>query len=1358
MNARSFRPVLAWVVLATLCVSSAWARGTPEDTWRAADGKDVWRHQFDVAGNEPGVHNVIIRARDAAGNETVDGPYNIRIDPEAGIPTVRIVYPEPGTVLRRDIEVNGIAGGRIGIERVEVRLDEGPPETVEGTEYWSRSIDASGLRDGTHTLYARAVDSRGTEGPEVSVPFILDRSAPSVRITSHAAGALVSGSVTLEGEADDASGIASVALSTDGGERFESLKLKTDKGETAAAFSFPVPSRKLPDGAAIWQLRAEDRTGVVTIQPVLFFVDNEAPKLEILDPAENDTVFGTVTVTGTVSDAVGVERLSIDWGRESREIDLRPGDPYWTAEVDLSAETGRSVSLRVTVVDRSGNTASSVRRLQNDAAAASPVVEVSYPGPEILAAFPPDGAVYGHLSGGTGAASVVLEGTSLEFPAHPAFRIPPDAIPPGKSAELRIRGKNADGSLGTPLRVRVVRPPAAPDAVPPPLPSPSATFPSRARGMYSHFRDSFMLEGTIPSPGADNRLEYRLGPGEPWIELPADDGGAFSSEIRGDSLPDGPVHLELRTVVRGTGNAPVYHPLNRSTASPEIRIASPRAEDSVNGRVTVSGNVTTAAPIAELSYSLDGSEFLPLPRTAASVGEGFSVVVDFSALQDAGGRLAIRARDTAGNESVMEPQVQIDGTRDLPTVQLNLPQDGAVITKDFMISGMAFDDDGVAAVHWRIGEEEFRRVESKQNFSVEMPLSLLSSGEQKIEVYSEDMYGRTGEPVSARIRVSTDAPTVKILEPGIEIYNRGTVSISGSAADSNGIAEVRVSMDNGTTFQKAEGTESWSLSLNTAAYTDGLYSVLVVAADTFGVESRASSLLSIDNTPPEVSLGEPPDGTVSGASLNLSGRVRDNIEVVSLDLELASVSGEDNHLDLVLEPRLVVLESVDVSSLPPGEYNLRMVAVDLAGNVTVVARNVSLTTQVSAYRAVLFDPLPGVVRTGPLTVSGRVSGPHLPESVRILGGPPAGSGGPADLGSADVDRFGFFHFPLPDENFTEGRLDVSARYETPTGESVSSPVHSVFREPYGPVVVVDSHRTGDVITGRPWLSGRAWIELSSGETEAAGKRADKLYGVSRVQVSFDNGRSFEPAKGGEEWRFRLETPDLSQGPLPVLVRAEFADGRSAVSRIMLTVDTIAPSVSLVAPLENSRHAEELLVYGISADDYGVESIDVNLRPGDKSGYDIPQFIQGLYLDAHGLGATYGDFGVGVSFFDNNVKLQIQAGAAPPGRFTGTVLGAKLLANVFLLPFEYFLGPDWSFFSMAFALGANFSYFTMDADSSPLVMSAVLLQWEYARFEFPDWPTFRTISLYLEPNLWFASSDVSAGAVFRISLGLRTGIF
>ena len=171
-----------------------------------------------------------------------------------------------------------------------------------------------------------------------------------------------------------------------------------------------------------------------------------------------------------------------------------------------------------------------------------------------------------------------------------------------------------------------------------------------------------------------------------------------------------------------------------------------------------------------------------------------------------------------------------------------------------------------------------------------------------------------------------------------------------------------------------------------------------------------------------------------------------------------------------------------------------------------------------------------------------------------------------------------------------------------------------------------------------------------------------------------------------------------------------------------------------------------------------------MREGGKSAYQIPSFIQGLYIDAHFLGATYAELGVGLTFFDDNVKLQVLAGAAPPGRFTGMTLGVKLLANIAVLPWEYFFGYDFRNFSSSAAVGTTFEYFSMPEEEGALfgedglVLGALIAQAELVKYEIPEWTTFGSFSFYTEYQLWFISSDVDAGVESRISFGLRTDVF
>lgn len=86
---------------------AVFGRGTPEDAWKDVDGKEYWRQEFDITEEEPGVHNIIIRSEDFAGNEFIEGPYNIHVDPDSDLPTAGTIYPERGQVVRSSVSVVG---------------------------------------------------------------------------------------------------------------------------------------------------------------------------------------------------------------------------------------------------------------------------------------------------------------------------------------------------------------------------------------------------------------------------------------------------------------------------------------------------------------------------------------------------------------------------------------------------------------------------------------------------------------------------------------------------------------------------------------------------------------------------------------------------------------------------------------------------------------------------------------------------------------------------------------------------------------------------------------------------------------------------------------------------------------------------------------------------------------------------------------------------------------------------------------------------------------------------------------------------------------------------------------------------
>jgi hypothetical protein len=1399
------RRILKTLLVMIFLPAALYAGGNRQIVTQTADGMDIWQTEFDVSARKKGTYNIIISAKDAAGNEGISGPFNLKVDPMAGLPEARVVYPEHGQIIREDVSIVGVASARYGVKRILVKIDNGEYEELEGGEYWSLFIPALDLVEGKHTIFVKAIDSMDILGPESRTDFILDILPPEIGLVDREIGDLIAGTVNIKGKVSDLNGIQSVLLSEDG-ENFTKLAFNKKRGDDAQYFQFPVRSKKFPDGPVIYYIRAINKTGSSVTRPFLFFVNNYPPQIDIISPKQGEDIYGNTQVTGMVTTGVGLTDFYYEWAGERHEIPLRPGDPFWAVTFPISMANNRAIPFRVTAIDKSGNVTTVSRRFQDLRKNRTPTISIDYP-------LQPSGSarmnleqgepIYGHILPGFFPYAIMIEGEIEYIMAQPVFRIDPDLIPDGRTT-MRLWAIDEEDVTGQPFTLRINKTPRTPDYVAQEVSPLTITSPEE----YDWFNESVTIRGSISGYRSGQFLEYRLSRDANWRPISINATGTFTAAISLVDLPEGPVPMEFRTTRDGMEDYPIFFPINKFITLPEISFMVPDVEYGfIHGDITTAGTLQYVVPISLLSYSVDnGITFEEMEFSAKYNRAWFNGNFDYSAMQKNNQKLIIRAIDRAGNRVQASPNIIFDDSDDYPVLILNTPVDDEIITNDFNISGLAFDDDGLAAIYWRIltprnpwdtvaettarhRSMEFNRFETEQNYLIPVTIFDVADGENILEIFAVDMYGVQCEVIRRVFKVSTSPPVTAVTAPSMEFWNRGNITVRGTAFDLNGIEDIRISMDNGVSYQKVDFTSSqreatpWHISLNTRAYTDGIYSMLVRTTDKYGISSFASGIINIDNTPPEIDLGSPRNGDRIGVTLNLTGQVYDNIDFTRLAVQLVNVENPNVQRSFDLPKQFVIMEAVDVTAFPDGDYTVKIIAYDQSGNETSLVRNFNILKARAASEVAIINPLPGIEHHGPMVVSGKITGAVIPKQVILMLNN-------HDYALVDVNRYGIFRYDLPDDAIqTEDPVVFSAYFRTPGGERIVSFENRVRVKDHGPVLVIDSHNDGDVITRRPYISGRAFFmqvpdpeELviqSDGEEEEEpvvklSRKDQKTMGrlvpqAKKVELSFDNGRSFVTADGGPEWKFRLETGELERGTLPVVVKASFTDDSVAVRRILLVVDTRAPVINTIGPPENSSHRNSILVYGSSSDDYDMDTIQISLRPGDKNLYQVPGFIQGLYLDGSALGGLQYAVGLGLTFFDDNVKLQFNASQAGKGnRYSGWAFGGKVLANVYTQNLGDWFGPDWEFWTTSITIGAHFSYFWgMEKEGEKaLWMGQLIGQWEIIKadlkFFFPKWKYFKTISLYTEPGLWFAPSDVVSKQAWRtkftIGFGGRISLF
>ena len=113
---------------------------------------------------------------------------------------------------------------------------------------------------------------------------------------------------------------------------------------------------------------------------------------------------------------------------------------------------------------------------------------------------------------------------------------------------------------------------------------------------------------------------------------------------------------------------------------------------------------------------------------------------------------------------------------------------------------------------------------------------------------------------------SNQPPTVSITSPSEGATVNGTVSITGTASDSDGTVqsvEVKIGSD---AWATASGTTSWTFTWDTTGYSDGSYTILARSYDGTNYSTEAQVNVTINNTDPStnhapaITLNSPSNG------------------------------------------------------------------------------------------------------------------------------------------------------------------------------------------------------------------------------------------------------------------------------------------------------------------------------------------------------------------------------------------------------------------------------------------------------------------------------------------------------------------
>jgi len=271
------------------------------------------------------------------------------------------------------------------------------------------------------------------------------------------------------------------------------------------------------------------------------------------------------------------------------------------------------------------------------------------------------------------------------------------------------------------------------------------------------------------------------------------------------------------------------------------------------------------------------------------------------------------ARDRAGNTADASATLNIDKTP--PNVKIITPLNGALVIVPTVTIGATVTDtlSGIAGVTCNGIPAQV----SGASVTCGVPLT---AGSNAISIVATDVAGNS---TTSALTVNFSAtPTITIISPiNLSVVNTTSVTVTGTVNDP--AAQVNV---NGIAAPLVSGGFSVPVSLK-----EGGNTITAVAQSAGGTPGTATITISLDTTPPHVTIDSPPDGTVTTASsIAVSGMIND-IVAGTVNIQQASVTV--NGISAQVLNRNYLLRAVPLS---PGLNTLTAIGTDLAGNSSSV--------------------------------------------------------------------------------------------------------------------------------------------------------------------------------------------------------------------------------------------------------------------------------------------------------------------------------------------------------------------------------------------------------------------------------------
>jgi hypothetical protein len=309
---------------------NVWPANAPNVEYAPCTYEDgMWRTSFHYPGHLPEAQEVFVYGAITFINgseQDVKGALKTGLVAQLGKgwPSSDITGPPYGSEQEGSVNVTGTASE--DTESVEVRVDGGEWQAVDGTTEWSYELDTTELPEGSHTIEVRSFN--GDHYSKLQELRITTDNKPTVTVISPMDQGHYHGKLIISGTAWDDGLLESVELSIDGG-----AYLLVDGLEE---WGYELDLSSMTSGDHTLAARAFDGLKH-SFDARLVFVVDLLPEVTITDPPPDGEVEGTFHIKGTASDDLDLQQVEVKV--DNQDWDTVTGTTDWSYELDTTAMT-----------------------------------------------------------------------------------------------------------------------------------------------------------------------------------------------------------------------------------------------------------------------------------------------------------------------------------------------------------------------------------------------------------------------------------------------------------------------------------------------------------------------------------------------------------------------------------------------------------------------------------------------------------------------------------------------------------------------------------------------------------------------------------------------------------------------------------------------------------------------------------------------------------------------------------------------------------------------------------------------------------------------------------------------------------